>query len=256
MTDWDGVDYRRVNRLQQWLADRALGDVDLEGVHTLLDIGCGDGRVTARIAAGMPEGTCVGLDPSPRMVAVAPAAPGLSFVVGAVETMAYRDAFDLVVSFNALHWVTDQAAALGAVGRALHPDGRALLVLVGAGPRPSLEDVAMAVTRRPRWAPAFVGFRAPYVHPDPADWARTAVRAGLAVDDVRVDDLSWDFGSRAAFTDWCAVGFGSWTSRLSANDAASFVADVVDAYTAETGSAQVFRFMQLVARLHRPPPPA
>ena len=110
----------------------------------------------------------------------------------------------------------------------------------------------MTVTASPGWADRFAGFTAPYVHPDPQQWQCDAVSTGLVVDDLRVDDLEWDFGSREAFTAWCAVGFGGWTGDLRRGDADRFVADVVDAYAAETGSDHVFRFRQLVATLHKP----
>ena len=92
------------------------------------------------------------------MIAVAPASGNLTFEVGAVETMRFDDEFDLVVSFNALHWVTDQRRALSAVRAALHVGGRAVLVFVCGGPRPSVEDVAMSVTATPRWSGSFGGF--------------------------------------------------------------------------------------------------
>ena len=252
MTGWDGVDYLRVNTLQQWLAARALEDVDLHGVHSLLDVGCGDGRVTQQLATRIPDGRCVGLDPSPGMIAVAPTGPGLTFEVGDVEAMTFRDEFDLVVSFNALHWVAAQRVALGAIARALHRPGRTLLVFVCAGPRPSLEDVAMTVTRSGRWAASFDGFVAPYVHPAPTVWRSDVEAAGMRVEAVRVDDLDWDFGSREAFTAWCTVGFGGWTSRLPDDAVPDFMAEVVDAYAEATGSDQTFRFMQLVGSTSRP----
>ncbi|MEP6630353.1 MAG: methyltransferase domain-containing protein [Lapillicoccus sp.] len=256
-TDWDGARYRRVNTLQQWLAARALDDVDLDGVQRLLDVGCGDGRVTEQLAARLPTAPgvrCVGIDPSPGMIAVAPTGPRLEFEVGDVTTMVFADEFDLVVSFNALHWVLDQRQAWTVIARALHTGtspGRCLAVFVCAGPRPSLEDVAMTVAHGPSWVTAFEGFAAPYVHPDPAVWRSTAEAAGLDVERMRVDDLEWDFGSREAFTAWCTVGFGAWTSRLTDEEAPRFMADVVDAYAAATGSPQTFRFMQLVASLRR-----
>ncbi len=252
MTGWDGEDYRRVNTLQQWLATRALDDVDLDGVRSLLDVGCGDGRVTEQLAARVPDSHCVGLDPSPGMVAVAPSRPGLAFEVGDVVAMTFVDEFDLVVSFNALHWMARQPAALRAIATALHRPGRALLVFVCAGPRPSLEDVAMTVARSPRWATSFDGFVAPYVHPEPAVWRSDVESAGMRVDAVRVDDLAWDFGSREAFTAWCTVGFGGWTSRLRDAEVPEFMAQVVDAYAAATGSHQTLRFMQLVGATSRP----
>ena len=126
--------------MQQWLARRALDDVDLTGVTSLLDVGCGDGRVTQSLAQRIPDGRCVGIDPSPGMIAVAPASGNLTFEVDAVETMRFDDEFDLVVSFNALHWVTDQRRALSAVRAALHVGGRAVLVFVCGGPRPSMYE--------------------------------------------------------------------------------------------------------------------
>jgi trans-aconitate 2-methyltransferase len=246
---WDGVSYRRVNTLQQWLAGRALDDVHLVGVRSLLDVGCGDGRITQSLAAQIPGARCVGIDPSPGMIAVAPAADGIVFEVGAAETMTFDDEFDLVVSFNALHWVLDQDGALGTIATAMHHGGRAVLVFVCDGPRPSLEDIAMTVASSRRWSSSFTRFSAPFVHPDPLGWQRDVEVVGLQVSDLRVDDLAWDFGSREAFAAWCAVGFGGWTGDLSDHDGRDFVGDVVDAYAAEIGSDHVFRFMQLVGKL-------
>jgi len=74
----------------------------------------------------------------------------------------------------------------------------------------------------------------------------------MRVHDIRVDDLAWDFGSREAFTAWRTVGFGGWTSRLADPDVPEFMTQVVDAYEAQTGSAQTFRFMQLLGSTSRP----
>jgi trans-aconitate 2-methyltransferase len=249
MADWDGAEYRRVNSLQQWLADRALRDLTLDEVSSVLDVGCGDGRITAEISARVPAGRVVGIDPSPRMISIAPAGGRLRFEVGDVIGMTYAREFDLVVSFNALHWVLDQRAALDRIGAALLPGGRALLVFVCAGARPSLESVAMEVAATPRWAGSFAGFSAPFVHPVVADWCALAVSTGLNVAATAVDDLAWDFGSRDAFARWCAVGFGAWTARLTDAAAGQFVDDVVSAYEPVAGGAGQFRFMQLRAEL-------
>jgi trans-aconitate 2-methyltransferase len=224
----------------------------MHGVSSLLDVGCGDGRVTQSLAEQIPGARCVGIDPSPRMIAVAPLSPGLTFEVGSAESMMFRDEFDLVVSFNALHWVRAQREALSRISSALHSGGRAVLVFVCDGKRPSIEDVAMTVASSPQWGPSFVGFMAPFVHPDPEQWQGNAESVALVVTDRRVDDLSWDFGSRDAFAAWCVVGFGGWTDGLTPEMGSDFVTDVVDAYATETGSDQVFRFTQLVANLTKP----
>ena len=68
----------------------------------------------------------------------------------------------------------------------LVPGGRALLVFVCAGPRPSLEATATAVTAHERWASAFAGFRPPFVHPDPDEWAELARQSGFTVDHLDI----------------------------------------------------------------------
>jgi trans-aconitate 2-methyltransferase len=108
----------------------------------------------------------------------------------------------------------------------------------------------------PHWVRHFGGFSAPFVHPDVAEWCALAEGCGLEVRTTQVQDLSWDFGSRAAFTQWCTVGFGAWTDRLPAGAATGFVEAVVDAYEQVTSEPGVFKFMQLRAELassqHRP----
>ncbi len=253
MSDWDGTAYRRVNSLQQWLADQVLRSLHLDGVESLLDVGCGDGRITAEIAARIPEAQVVGLDPSPRMISVAPAGGRLSFELGEVCSMSYRQRFDAVVSFNALHWVADQRRALERIVAALRPGGWAFLVFVCAGPRASIEDVAMRVAATPRWSEQFADFEPPFVHPEVAGWSSLATSCGLAIKGCVVQEVAWDFGSREAFSQWCAVGFGAWTDRLDAADAVDFVAEVVLAYEAVSEAPGLFRCQQLRAELERVP---
>jgi trans-aconitate 2-methyltransferase len=255
VADWDGRAYRQVNTLQQWLAERALAGWDglaLEDARKVLDVGCGDGRITAEIAARLPRAQVVGIDPSPRMIEIAPASDRVAFRLDDVLGMSFEDEFDAVVSFNALHWVSQQQAALRRIAAALREGGAALLVLVCDGPRRSLEDTAMDVTARPEWREYFRGYSAPFVHPDPASYPDLVEASGMRVVDLQVDDLSWDFGSAEAFRRWCRVGFGAWTDRLPDDAAAdAFTAAVADAYADVTGSTQVFQFMQMRARLAR-----
>src|SRR5215510_2475511 len=132
MTEWHASDYHRQSGLQQALAEEQLGRLTLEGGERVLDVGCGDGKVTAEIAARVPRGSVLGIDPSRDMIAFASSRFGattqanLRFEVADARDLPYRDEFDLIVSFNALHWVPEQDAALGSMRAALGPGGRAL----------------------------------------------------------------------------------------------------------------------------------
>jgi trans-aconitate 2-methyltransferase len=257
MADWDGAGYTRISGLQRAMATAALEDVAVAGAERVLDVGCGDGYVTRLIASRVPDGSVLGVDPSARMVEAAGAADdqlsNVSFQVGDVTTMSFGPDFDLVVSFNALHWVAAQDAAYRNIAAALKPAGRVLVQYVCDGPRPSVERVAMDVTGEPRWAPAFAGFEQPFVHIDPDDLATIAGGVGLDVTRIEVVDREWDFGSREQFAQWCTVGFSDWTSHLPDTDLPAFVDAVVDRYERVVGRPGVFRFLQLRAEL-RPGP--
>lgn len=255
MADWDGADYANLSGLQRSMATASLESVTVVGTENVLDVGCGDGNVTRMIAHRVPDGSVLGVDPSPRMIEVARAADdpltNVAFQVGDVTTMSFGPAFDLVVSFNALHWVADQETAYRNIAAALKPGGRVLVQFVCHGSRPSVERIAMKVAHDSRWAQAFSGFTPPFVHIDPDDLAAVTRGAGLEVTEQSVVDREWDFGSREQFAKWCTVGFSDWTSRLPAADVAAFVEDVVDEYQTLIGRPGLIRFLQLRAELVR-----
>ncbi|MEU8001157.1 class I SAM-dependent methyltransferase [Catellatospora sp. NPDC049111] len=257
MADWDGAGYAHISALQRAMATACLESVTVAGTEQVLDVGCGDGFVTRLIASMVPDGAVLGVDPSPRMIEVARTADdqltNVSFQVGDVVTMAFGPDFDLVVSFNALHWVAEQQTAYRNIAAALKPTGRVLVQVVCQGDRPSIERVAMETVRDPRWAQAFAGFAQPYVHIEPDELSAIAGSAGLEVVQSSVVDREWDFGSREQFAQWCTVGFADWTSRLPAEEVPAFVDAVVDEYQKVAGRPGLFRFLQLRAEL-RPRP--
>jgi trans-aconitate methyltransferase len=255
MTEWRASDYSRQSSLQQALAEEQLGRLTLEGTERILDVGCGDGKITAEIAARVPRGSVLGVDPSRDMIAFAsshfgpPAQANLRFEVADARRLPYRDEFDLVVSFNALHWVPEQGAALDAIRAALKPGGRALLRMVPQGRRKSLEDVIEDVRHRPRWAAYFPGFQRPYVHFTPEEYRALAERHGFRVLRLGMEDGAWDFKTREAFLAFGRATFVEWTRCLPESEWPAFITEVLDRYRAVAADspqeANTFKFYQM-----------
>jgi trans-aconitate 2-methyltransferase len=260
MAEWNAPEYSRINSLQEWMADEQLQRVDLIGSERVLDVGCGDGKVTAKIAARLPQGSIVGVDPSHSMIAYAtehygpPHASNVRFNVGDARLLGYSAEFDLAVSFNALHWVLDQQAALSSIRAGLKPGGRTLLRMVSKGDRKSIEAVVDETRGEPRWASYFADFRAPFVHFTPHEYRILATYSGLSVQEIQVEDRAWDFQTRDAFTAWCRAGFIAWLARLPEKDWPDFLNEVLERYQLVAGNApdeHVFKFYQMQASLIR-----
>jgi len=266
MTEWRASDYYRQSGLQQAMAEEQLGLLTLEGTERILDVGCGDGKVTAEIAARVPRGSVLGVDPSRDMVAFAsshfatPAQANLRFEAADVRRLPYQNEFDLVVSFNALHWVPEQGVALGSIRAAVRPGGRVLLRLVPGGRRKCLEDVIEDVRHRARWTDYFPGFQRPYVHFTPEEYRALAEHRGFRVLRLHIKDKAWDFKTREGFVAFGRATFVEWTRCLPKSEWQAFITEVLDLYRAvATDTSQevnTFKFYQMEVLLAPAPLPS
>lgn len=255
ITEWNAGEYYHRSSLQEAMAQEVLALLDLKDAERILDIGCGDGKITAEIASRCPRSSVVGVDPSRHMIGFAQSHFGpatranLRFEVADARCLPFKSEFDLVVSFNALHWIPEQDAALSSVHSALISGGRAQLRLVAAGTRKSLENVVEETRRTSKWSAYFRGFNEPYLHLTSDEYAAMAERNRFRVLHVKTRDHAWDFGSRAAFSAFCAVGCVEWTRRLPEAERPAFINDVLDRYrtVAADGSGEesTFKFYQM-----------
>ena len=114
----------------------------------ILDVGCGEGSLTAQIAAA--GATVVGVDASAEMVAAA-AARGLDARMIDAERLRFEREFDAVFSNAALHWVRDQDAMLAGVRRALKPGGRFVAEFGGHGNIAAIQVAIRSVLAHRGW---------------------------------------------------------------------------------------------------------
>jgi trans-aconitate 2-methyltransferase len=144
MHTWDPCDYERHSVAQEsWVRD-CLARLRLRGDERILDLGCGDGRVSFNLAALVPVGEVLAVDASPEMIAHArekhlgAARANLDFAVADATGLANEERFDLVVSFTCLHCVHDQAGCStshldGGSGGDAARAARGVLLVVTAG---------------------------------------------------------------------------------------------------------------------------
>lgn len=261
MTEWDASEYATLSALQQKMAAEVLSLIHLEGNERVLDVGCGNGKVTAEIAARLPAGSVVGVDSSKDMIDFASShfgptiRPNLCFEVADARRLPFHEEFDLIVSFNALHWIPEQDQALNAIHSAMRPGGAAQLRLVPKGERKSLEDVIEETRKSPRWSQFFTEFRDPYLHLKAEEYAALAEQKGLRVRGLQVGARSWDFGSRAGFHAFGSVTFIEWMRNLAEKDRPDFIDDVLDRYQRvaadRPGEENTFKFYQMDISLSR-----
>jgi trans-aconitate methyltransferase len=128
---WDPQQYEKHGAFVHGLAGGVLDWLAPFPDERILDLGCGDGQLSKRIAA--TSAVVVGLDSSPQM-ADAARALGINVTIGNAEALPFESSsFDAVFSNAALHWVRNHDAMLMDVKRVLKPNGRFVAEFGGFG---------------------------------------------------------------------------------------------------------------------------
>jgi trans-aconitate methyltransferase len=143
---WDPQAYSRNGAFVHELAGGVLEWLAAKPNERILDLGCGDGQLTQRVAAFCAN--VQGVDASKQMVEAA-RSRGIAADQAEAEKLPYPDAsFDAVFSNAALHWVRDQDAMMAEAHRVLRPGGRFVAEMGGHGNIAAIRVALMAVLAR------------------------------------------------------------------------------------------------------------
>jgi trans-aconitate methyltransferase len=214
-------DPERYDRNARFVSDLGHGVVELlapRGGERILDLGCGDGVLTERLAAMGCD--VVGVDGSEAQVAAA-RRRGIDARVGDGETLDFVAEFDAIFSNAALHWMRQPDRVIDGVWRGLRPGGRFVAELGGHGCVQTVIDaLADALATRSIDAARFN----PWYFPSVDDYRARLERRGFHVDSMvlfpRPTPLPGDM------TGWLETFAESFTTALPAADRGAFLADV------------------------------
>jgi SAM-dependent methyltransferase len=142
---WSAADYSANARFVTDLGQPVVALLDPKPREAILDLGCGDGVLSAALMAS--GATVTGVDASPDMVAAA-RARGVDARVADAEALDLPASFDAVFSNAALHWMTRPDAVIAGVARALRPGGRFVAEFGGMGNVAAIRTALVAVLSR------------------------------------------------------------------------------------------------------------
>jgi trans-aconitate 2-methyltransferase len=180
--DWDAETYHRVSSPHVEWANVLLDRLDLRGDETVLDAGCGSGRVTLMLLERLPRGRVIAVDQAPSMVEHARAALGERATVVQADLLDLEldEAVDAVFSNAVFHWVPDHDRLFAALHAALRPGGRLVAQCGGEGNVARFHRAAKAVAAEARFAEHLAGWEGPWNFAGAEQTAERLERAGFA----------------------------------------------------------------------------
>ena len=177
---WSASDYTRNGRFVQELAGPIFGMLGAKPGERILDLGCGDGALTAEIKAS--GAYVLGVDLSDEPLAVA-RMKGLNVRKVDGHALDFVSEFDAVFSNAALHWMRKPHLVIGGVYRALRARGRFVGELGGHGNVAAIATAMRAVGALRNGDPALV---APWFFPTVEEYGRLLTEGGFTVREIEL----------------------------------------------------------------------
>jgi trans-aconitate methyltransferase len=239
---WNAADYAANSVVQQTWARELIAKLDLRGDEHILDVGCGDGKVTAEIARAVPDGFVVGTDASPQMIAFArktfPAkkTSNLQFQIcdaRKLSTKKFAIKFDVVFSNAALHWVDDHEKILRGASSILKTGGR---LIVSCGGKGNAQDVFVALRpemRLKRWREFFRKMPTPYFFYAPEDYKKWLPKFGFRIQKLKLAPKDATYDGADGFATWLRTTWIPYIQRVPKNVREEFIAAVTQRYVAK-----------------------
>lgn len=209
--EWNSSAYHRVSGPQFDWGKKVVGRVTLRGNETLLDAGCGTGRLTEELLEQLPNGRVIGVDLSQNMLETAHQRLGprfgkhITFIVADLQMLPFEAAFDGIFSTAAFHWVPDHDQLFRNLYEALRTGGW-VEAQCGGGPNIGrLRKRVAELSASRRFAPFLANYRDSWVFSDAETAAARLRRAGFVEVKTWIEPAPTRFETKQRFREFLAT---------------------------------------------------
>lgn len=212
--EFNAQQYRQSSDTQQIWGKQVIAELNLQGHEQILDLGCGDGRLTALLAKQVPQGSVLGIDASTNMIALAQESfprDNLRFLCMDINNLQDKERYDIIYSNAALHWILDHHHLLQAIYRALKPGGQVFTSFASDRNCINFKASLQETMSLPPFAEALQNFPWPWFMPSAGEYETIANTIPFTEARVWIQPNDRVFPNAATLTAWidnpCLIPF-------------------------------------------------
>ncbi len=203
---WDAHNYQNTAHYTLDYALQLLKQLNLSGKEFILDIGCGDGRITQDMAKNLTHGNVIGIDNNSSMVIMAQEKTlmqsNLYFEIMDSEKIQLpaHYQFDLITSFYCMQWIPDKAVVFKNIKKYLRPGGRIVMII----PMRHLflhDVIPQKMLADKRWFNYFENYFNPMQYYADIAYDKYIAQANLVLDELKYEPVTLYFPNKNAITE-------------------------------------------------------
>ncbi len=217
---WNAEEYYKNSSEQYKWAKELISKLYLNGNEKILDIGCGDGKITAEFAKLLPHGFVIGIDNSMELLEFAiknfpqDKYPNLTFIYENAIDLDFENEFDIIFSNATLHWIKDHLRVLKGIKKSLKRDGKVLLQMGGKGNAEDLIKVLDNMIKSDEWKSYFYDFDFPYSFYDVDDYKIWLQQVNLREKKIELIQKDMIHQGEEKFKNWIKTTWHPYTHRI------------------------------------------
>ena len=227
--------YSKNNTLQYNFAMKILSKISFDRKARVLDIGCGDGVITNEIATIVSDGCVIGTDISTPMVEFATkqylSQANLRFLTMDASNNIFREQFDIITSFNCLHWVHDQQSALSGIACAAAPGAQIALLL--SHKKSLYHFVLDNLCESSKWKSYFADFVSPRSFFEINTYKEMILKSGLQIVDLNEEEMIYTYRTKSQLKNFFSAA-GSQIKQIPDLKKDEFLNDFVTEYITQS----------------------
>lgn len=223
--NWDGLKYSFSNNIQAEIGYMLIENIGIKEDDKILDVGCGVGNITLKIAEKIKKGEVIGIDSSYSMIEKCIETKknteliNVNFLTMSALDIDYKNEFDIVFSNSVLHWIKEDEKLLTVFYNALNKCGRIILQFPLLNKKHPLVQISNKVIDKLGLNKYYESWIFPWYVPDLGEYKALLNKLDYKKININKIDSNFNFGSyQSAYDFFDSVGLKLYLEPLFSDD--------------------------------------
>ena len=251
MYKWNPEEYKDSSKNQKSWELELLSKIEFTGSEKVLDIGCGDGRLSAVIADKVPNGSVTGIDLSKNMIQFAEnnysvTYKNLNFKVMNASNINFKEQFDIIFSNAALHWIQDHKPVINGIKNSLKQSGKFYIQFGGKGNAETVIETINKIIKSEKWGKYFIDFKFPYGFYSIEEYEKIINNTKeLQIQNIEMIQKKMKFENKNLFSSWIRTTWLPYTKKIPETLRETFIDECVKNYTLTNNNIDNIKMVRL-----------